>query len=417
MEYKEILDKLSIPFIKISLIQENNEYTDFQITYINPAMLKWKENVEQEKSIQFRQIYNHFQERWIVFFKEALESKEEVIIRMNSDYLDRFVKVRIIPLDYDCCGCLFEDLTQKEYMKERIEDLKKKIDIIVEKTDAFIFDYYYELHMIHNFPLIVQKYNLPEYIENVPQSLFDLGIAKIEDQEKLEDLFDLNSSQDKNILVEFKFSKELGMKWHRCQIRQYHNNETKQTYGLGILQDVHEEVMAKEEIQDLITTDELTQVHNRHGGMKAVSDVLFEQAHKGHDNNALILFNINDFKQVNLRFGHEYGDLVLRRFAKMLKSFFRKDDIVARFGGDEFFTFLPHVTYDQTKQICKRILERIDIELSSMNVTVSIGVSIDESLDFNDYYHLADQALSHSKQSKTKRYTIFSSTLSKEECL
>ena len=54
MEYKEILDKLSIPFIKISLIQENNEYTDFQITYINPAMLKWKENVEQEKSIQFR---------------------------------------------------------------------------------------------------------------------------------------------------------------------------------------------------------------------------------------------------------------------------------------------------------------------------------------------------------------------------
>nr|WP_291758113.1 diguanylate cyclase [Lysinibacillus sp. UBA5990] len=96
---------------------------------------------------------------------------------------------------------------------------------------------------------------------------------------------------------------------------------------------------AKLELEALATTDRLTQIPNR----VRLDDVLekeFEQATGNGTPLSIILLDIDHFKAVNDEFGHQVGDLVLRHAADLLKNHVRVEDIVGRWGGEEFFSYL-----------------------------------------------------------------------------
>ncbi len=136
-----------------------------------------------------------------------------------------------------------------------------------------------------------------------------------------------------------------------------------------------------EKTKTQMNTDALTGVMNR-SAMDQCIDELFEQSFVHRSSFALMLLDIDNFKQINDTHGHLIGDRVLVAFAQKCRTLIRSDDFIARFGGEEFIILLPKVPLrnarKKARQICKEIAAtRYSLDNSDGNlvVTASIGVA------------------------------------------
>ncbi len=92
---------------------------------------------------------------------------------------------------------------------------------------------------------------------------------------------------------------------------------------------------------------------------------------------ALLFIDLDDFKEVNDRFGHDAGDEVLKQVAARLSANTRPMDTVARLGGDEFVVLLQGVAeLDQVKQVARKLVKAIDAPISFQGQTCQVGASI-----------------------------------------
>ncbi|MET2898534.1 diguanylate cyclase [Vibrio rotiferianus] len=117
---------------------------------------------------------------------------------------------------------------------------------------------------------------------------------------------------------------------------------------------------------------------------------------------SLIILDIDHFKTVNDTYGHDIGDLVLVRLASFLKSKSRKENIIARWGGEEFVIVVVEAQLEEAKFAASNLLKQLkDVDFSPVSkVTVSAGVATyrkEES--FSDLVMRADKALYHAKRS------------------
>ncbi len=123
------------------------------------------------------------------------------------------------------------------------------------------------------------------------------------------------------------------------------------------------------------TVDPLTGVYNR----RHLSDVLNREtsrARRYHGTYAVLFFDLDNFKTVNDRHGHQLGDEVLTTFAAILRKHLRDEDIPARYGGEEFVAVLPSTRAAGTVHVAKRILAafRAEVFPGGISVTASAGV-------------------------------------------
>jgi diguanylate cyclase (GGDEF)-like protein len=121
-----------------------------------------------------------------------------------------------------------------------------------------------------------------------------------------------------------------------------------------------------------------------------------------------LLLDVDRFKSINDRYGHSAGDIVLKSVASRLSSALREQDVLIRWGGEEFLAYLPGAATDEARQICARLLAAvsatpISADAHQLTVTVSIGfcptpVTPDEmNHDWEKLVHLADLCLYHAK--------------------
>jgi diguanylate cyclase (GGDEF)-like protein len=126
--------------------------------------------------------------------------------------------------------------------------------------------------------------------------------------------------------------------------------------------------------------------------------------------NWLVIVDVDNFKSINDKFGHVYGDEVLIHIANALKINIRNKDLVFRFGGEEFVIFLKN----NTRAECEATLSRLSLAISDASMyqldslTVSYGVTkFDPSIFHTTLMDYADQALYYSKENGRDRYTFF----------
>lgn len=130
---------------------------------------------------------------------------------------------------------------------------------------------------------------------------------------------------------------------------------------------------------------------------------------------AMLLIDLDHFKQVNDRFGHQAGDEVLRQFADVVREKIRTGDLFGRYGGEEFCVLLPATTEDEARVLGERIrvafMEReITYAGKVLSCTASIGVSDSLQLgyDFQALLATADAALYQAKQQGRNRIASYS---------
>jgi diguanylate cyclase len=160
-----------------------------------------------------------------------------------------------------------------------------------------------------------------------------------------------------------------------------------------------------------VTTDQLTQVANRRGLLKAY-EVEHARMHRNNGGLAIGLLDIDNFKRLNDEHGHAVGDEALKALAALVSKTLRTTDVVARYGGEEFVVLMPETPLDQAQQTLTRLQRSLSgglflNEQKEMLVTFSAGVTacrqgerIEEALE------RADQALYEAKRAGKNRTCI-----------
>jgi diguanylate cyclase (GGDEF)-like protein len=162
--------------------------------------------------------------------------------------------------------------------------------------------------------------------------------------------------------------------------------------------------------------DPLTKAWNRKG-MEEMLHAEMERARRANQRVALMLLDIDHFKQVNDRFGHMSGDHVLKETAKRIRACLRPSDIVARFGGDEFLMFAGSCSEETAGTLAERILNRISRRAFSSGaqrfpVTATIGVAssaVTADLSTDTLIEHADAALYDAKSQARNCFRVATS--------
>lgn len=146
-----------------------------------------------------------------------------------------------------------------------------------------------------------------------------------------------------------------------------------------VLQDLASIVMDAMHLRRLASIDPLTSLPNRRHFMDLCEQEYRRAFRYGHDL-AIALFDIDWFKQINDRHGHDAGDAVLKALSGLCKQALREHDIVCRYGGEEFALLMPHATLDKAKIITGRLRERVsghevDFKGGKIDLTISVGVT------------------------------------------
>lgn len=110
-----------------------------------------------------------------------------------------------------------------------------------------------------------------------------------------------------------------------------------------------------DKLHELASTDMLTGLYNRHQFVRELQRTIELVNVEDEQNFSLLFIDLDNFKQYNDTFGHEIGDFLLIEVAKILRENVRENDIIGRYGGDEFVIMLRQGTYDIAKAIAERI--------------------------------------------------------------
>ena len=205
---------------------------------------------------------------------------------------------------------------------------------------------------------------------------------------------------------------------HIHNIRSGNRLGKSNTKEFNILTDTFNEMFDKNAANELLLRhkaehDELTGILNR---------AAFNQIKLAYLNNseniALIIIDVDKFKDINDTYGHSTGDMVLQRVANTLKNTFRTSDYVSRIGGDEFSVVLTKCdsNIESTKNLIIAKLKQINIELAKKiddlpNVTLSCGIEF-SSNGYNDViYQNADAALYEVKNAGRNGFRFYSSEM------
>jgi diguanylate cyclase (GGDEF)-like protein len=160
--------------------------------------------------------------------------------------------------------------------------------------------------------------------------------------------------------------------------------------------------------------DPLTRVANRRAFDRAVQALQYRRASLAGC--AVLFVDLDHFKRINDRHGHDIGDRVLRGVADRLRANISADDMIARFGGEEFVVLLTDITPDGAHAVAERLRsaiarEAIDLGAGSqLNVTLSIGIAMaGEREGIEALISRADAAMYRAKRSGRDRMTWASS--------
>ena len=192
-----------------------------------------------------------------------------------------------------------------------------------------------------------------------------------------------------------------------CGDNQYHWFESEMSISkdtpdriLGYMQNIDSRIYEIDALKRQSLIDPMTGVLNKVAAFNEIDSYLTDHPDSTH---ALLFLDIDDFKIINDKLGHSLGDQVIKYLAGILRSLFRKSDITARFGGDEFIIFMKDIThkeaaFERANALIGRCKDCCCLKDTPLNLSVSIGVAFfQKGMTAWELFEKADQLLYQAK--------------------
>lgn len=172
------------------------------------------------------------------------------------------------------------------------------------------------------------------------------------------------------------------------------------------------QLTARGQIQELADTDDLTGIANKRYFRRQLPQEM-ERARVYSLPLTLLMFDVDDFKEINDGFGHTIGDVVLSELCGAVRETLRPPDLFARFGGDEFAIILPHTDLSGACAVADRILQKVRMltipadDEGTICCSISLGIADYQPTDSTggDIIRRADERLYESKRAGKNRYS------------
>ena len=179
--------------------------------------------------------------------------------------------------------------------------------------------------------------------------------------------------------------------------------------NLALRKEISDHRVAAAEMKVLATTDALTGLLNRRHLM-TLGGYAFDFARREGQPLSVLMMDVDNFKQVNDLFGHLAGDRVLIEVSAAIQAGLRKDDLLGRFGGEEFVAVLPKAGISAVQKVAERVLRKVAqrvtrVRSQDIQITLSIGIAHAEPADecLETLLERADQALYAAKRAGKNR--------------
>ncbi|EEH98432.1 MULTISPECIES: putative bifunctional diguanylate cyclase/phosphodiesterase [Clostridium] len=238
-----------------------------------------------------------------------------------------------------------------------------------------------------------------------------------------QDYFDILNDGIKNNLeeIEVKITNILGVDiWISVKGQARKSNKGEFLGFEGYVHNITKEKEAHLKLEYISYYDELTGLNNR----KQFKNIIEKELEKhivSESRGALIIIDIDNFKFINDSYGHKCGDILLEKFSEDLKKIFNDDQLLCRFGGDEFLIFISSISYlNEINTTVRKIMDILknpyDINGHKIYSSTSIGVSVfpDDGEDFEVLLKNADAAMYIAKSNGKNQWQMFNNNISRE---
>ncbi len=303
--------------------------------------------------------------------------------------------------------------------EERIKELEERCtryEAVISGTGEMFFEYSRHTDTLTIFFSMsdgsIVMLDVNEFVVNFDNNIYIYN----EDKHLFHDMRAKGITEKNHFDIRMRVKSDYEFEWYRVTVKP----DRREGYFAGSARNINEEKLEEERLKEKAFIDPLSKVYNRATAVEKIEEALAVRASDREC--ALIVLDIDNFKNINDTYGHIYGDAVIAMVAGGIKSTLDPKDIMGRFGGDEFFAFIDNAE----KEALERKVEAIRLAVFKMRVdaedendiSCSIGVATGKGGDeYEELFRKADSALYKAKENGKNRFEYFDGTYSSEEAL
>lgn len=303
------------------------------------------------------------------------------------------------------------DVTERRESVEKADSSKERFMTGQKLTHDFLFEWDLKTRVVTYSPNFTRFYGVPSVAADFPRCAVGLGRILAEDVPGFLDAYERAKCGQKHTTIEYRTRMpDGGESWFRDTITTIFNESGDPVKVIGKISRIDAEKKRLKKAEEAAKRDTLTQLYNR----KATEDLIKDYVMVYDTPAAMMIIDIDKFKDINDSMGNLYGDAVLSELAHTLQRFLRDTDIIGRIGGDEFLVFMPDVSDSRLiERKASEILRAFESSYKSiggrLGVTGSIGISRypDDGIDFAGLFDKADIALYHAKRHGMNRAVLY----------
>lgn len=313
-------------------------------------------------------------------------------------------------------NCVLMDITQVKQAQEELRLTMERHQIIMDQTNDIIFEWDIIKDTLTYSANWVKKFGYEPICEQIGTRIPQASHILPEDVPRFVKLMNSVGGGAPYGEAELRIANAAG-RYIWCRIRatlQLDHNGTP-LKAVGVILDINDEKHRTQELIDRAERDSLTKLYNKSAVRSRIQQFL--ESRGPEDRFAMLIIDMDNFKQVNDSRGHMFGDAVLSEIASCLKKLFHEEDIIARIGGDEFLVFVRSISDIEAVQskawdIIEAFQKIFATDLLECRLSCSVGISCcpADGTDYQTLFQACDQALHYAKLEGKGRCTLFDKT-------
>lgn len=314
---------------------------------------------------------------------------------------------------------LSQELVQKKGVKlsDRtlflLEQERTKYQFITSISDEVLFEYDFNTDTILFSDKSRSEFNIPSIVTNFCQAGNLHGTVTNADFRKLlEQIYAATPTAPTFQMKLLMTTADGSNEWYEIIGRTLwsDDNDKKQLYScIGRISNIHKQTFEDKRLEELAQKDSLTGLFNHTAAKKLITQLLDS---RNQTPGLLILFDLDNFRDMNEKNGHLFGDQILKHVARLTENNIRKMDVAARVGGNEFLVYLHEVASEEFMLMyCRMLSLALKQRYQNSEYTISIGAASypHNGADYDELLAYARQALYESKHNGKNCCTLYHS--------
>lgn len=310
-------------------------------------------------------------------------------------------------------NAMLTDITASKREFDALNDKLRRYEIILAQTENVLFDWDVETDKISFSDTWENLFGMRPTVGSVRKALQEGSYFHPDDLPLLLDGLGKLENGSPYEMAEVRMVNAQGRYlWVRFRANAIRSKEGVLTKIVGILINIDAEKQAARALQERAERDSLTRLLNKNAARRQAEEYL--SRFPGGAECAMLIIDLDNFKHVNDRYGHLFGDTVLTRVSKEISKLFREQDIVARIGGDEFLVLMRGVSQrNLLESRCQRLLNIFSCIFQNgsqrlpLSCSIGIALSPEHGTSYYELFNRADQALYRAKAQGKNSYVFY----------